>query len=308
MNGNLGRLDGGVGFSINKPSLRFTIRKAKKLALHDHKKFSDELRTAVISRLTELAEKYSLGGADILIEDSIPEHRGFGSKTATLLSLGKLYGAMHDKNLSFEELALLFGRGGTSGIGVNIIDKGGFLVDGGHSAKHKDQFAPSSATVPQTLPPLLARHHMPEFVVLVVVPPLGKVFGEAERQFFADVCPIPEKDVLIISRIILMQLMPAIIENDLLSFAKAINTIQSLTWKRCEIDIYGPSVRDIMQFGLHSGALAAGMTSIGPGIYFVGQDLKKVHDRLISKFKLRRGKEIFFTMPNNQGIQYEVLS
>jgi beta-RFAP synthase len=31
-----------------------------------------------------------------------------------------------------ENLALLTGRGGTSGIGVHVFDLGGFIVDGGH--------------------------------------------------------------------------------------------------------------------------------------------------------------------------------
>jgi beta-ribofuranosylaminobenzene 5'-phosphate synthase len=308
MNGNLGRCDGGVGFSINRPTLRFTLQKAKQFALDDRGQFSDELRTAVKCGLTKLAEKYDLGGANIVIEESIPEHSGFGSKTATLLSLGKAYSAIYNQDISFEELALLFGRGGTSGIGVNILDKGGFIVDGGHSTKQKARFTPSSATVPQTLPPLLARHPMPAFRVLIIVPPLKKIFGETEKRFFADICPIPENDVQILSRTILMQLLPAVVEQELSSFAQAINTIQNLTWKRSEIDIYGSDVRTIMQYGLDSGALAAGMSSIGPGSYFVGGDLQQVYTRLLTRFKLKEETEIFFTTLNNSGIQYELLS
>jgi beta-ribofuranosylaminobenzene 5'-phosphate synthase len=307
MNGNLGRCDGGVGFSINRPTLRFTLHKATHLTLADRGHFSEELHMAVMSGLTKLAEQYDLGGANIVIEESIPEHSGFGSKTATLLSVGKMYSALYHQEISFEELALLFGRGGTSGIGVNILDKGGFIVDGGHATKRKATFTPSSATFPQTLPPLLARYPMPAFPVLIVIPPLKKIFGETERQFFADICPIPEKDVQILSRTILMQLLPAVVEQDLSSFAHAINMIQQLTWKRSEIDMYGPDVRAVMQYGLDSGALAVGMSSIGPGIYFVGGDLQEVYTRLVPKFQLRAETEIFFTPLNNRGIQSEVL-
>ncbi|MBS7628477.1 hypothetical protein KEJ23_00610, partial [Candidatus Bathyarchaeota archaeon] len=36
-------------------------------------------------------------------------------------------------NLTVYELAKIMGRGGTSGIGVAAFDKGGLILDGGHS-------------------------------------------------------------------------------------------------------------------------------------------------------------------------------
>lgn len=306
MNGNLGRIAGGSGFALDKPNLEFVMQQADSIIINDRNLFSSELKAAAKNNLTRLAKKYRFSGVEVTIKEAIPEHRGFGSKTATLLSLTKMFALLNSIDITYPELALFVGRGGTSGIGVNIIDRGGFIVDGGHSTKSKKEFTPSSASVPLTVPPLLARLTMPRQDTLIVIPPLKKVFGETETKFFKELCPIPENDVQTISRIILMQLMPAVVENDLSNMAAAINSIQDLSWKRNEINLYGNHVKGIMHRGRAGGALMAGMSSIGPGIFFIGGDLQHAYENIASTYHFVDGKEIFFTKPNNQGLQYEV--
>jgi beta-ribofuranosylaminobenzene 5'-phosphate synthase len=306
MNGSLGRIAGGAGFALDKPSLEFVMQPSRNVIINDRDLFSNELIAAAKESLVQLAREYQFGGVAVTIKEAIPEHRGFGSKTATLLSLTKMFALLNSTDIPYPELALFVGRGGTSGVGVNIIDKGGFILDGGHSIKNKPEFAPSSASVPLAVPPLLARSPMPQQEILIVIPPLKKVFGETEKKFFKELCPIPEHDVESLSRIILMQLMPAVAESDLNSMAAAINSIQEHSWKRNEINLYGNLVRDVMQHGKASGALMAGMSSIGPGIFFIGGDLRRVYKGIASTYHLVDGKEIFLTKPNNHGLVYEV--
>ena len=58
----------------------------------------------------------------------MPTHTGFGSKTNTLLSIGKGFAALHRVDASTERLAEIARRAGTSGGTVNLIDRGGFIV------------------------------------------------------------------------------------------------------------------------------------------------------------------------------------
>lgn len=306
MNGSLGRIAGGAGFALDKPNLEFVMQPSDGIIINDRDLFSSELTAAAKASLTKLAETYQFGGVVVTIKEAIPEHRGFGSKTATLLSLIKMFALLNSTDITYSDLALFVGRGGTSGIGVNIIDKGGFILDGGHSIKNKPEFTPSSASVPLAVPPLLARSPMPQQEILIVVPPLKKVFAETEKKFFKELCPTPEHDVQSLSRIILMQLMPAVAESDLSSMAAAINSIQDHSWKRNEINLYGNHVKGIMQCGRADGALMAGMSSIGPGIFFIGGDLQRAYKKIVSTYHLVDGKEIFFTKPNNHGLVYEV--
>jgi beta-ribofuranosylaminobenzene 5'-phosphate synthase len=68
-------------------------------------------------------------------------------------------------------------------------------------------------------------------------------------------------------------------ESDLSSMAAAINSIQDHSWKRNEINLYGNHVKDIMQCGRADGALMAGMSSIGPGIFFIGGDPQRAYKK-----------------------------
>jgi beta-ribofuranosylaminobenzene 5'-phosphate synthase len=305
MNGELGRVDGGPGFSIQEPCLEFLVIKDDSIVIEDQDRLSDELKESANLNLRKLKERYGYGGIRFIVRKSIPEHSGFGSKTSTLLSLGKAYGLLHNEDLSYRNLAILFQRGGTSGVGVNIIDKGGFIVEGGHSTAYKKEFLPSSASRVVMPPPLLARYDMPDWDILVAIPDMERTFGEKERRFFKDICPIPKEDVEELSRIILVQLMPAVIENNLPVFYDGVNRIQELTWKKNEIGIYGEKVKEVMDYGLGQGALAAGMSSIGTAVYFFGSDL----DRSRLKLKERFGfddSSLFLTRPNNKGLEYKL--
>ena len=89
------------------------------------------------------------------------QHVGFGSKTALLMAIGIGCNEAAGSPLTEEELVVLSGRGGTSGVGVNTTFVGGFVVDGGRSKKKGTQFRPSSVEAPRGCPPVLVRLRIP---------------------------------------------------------------------------------------------------------------------------------------------------
>lgn len=283
MNGNLGRVDGGMGFSLEYPRLVFTAEKADTVKLNNTQVIGEELSHAVERAFLVLQERHSLRGISIDFIEGIPAHSGFGSKTATLLSTGHALGNLYGITFDFRELASEVRRGGTSGLGVNLIDKGGFGLEGGHSTKKKKAFAPSSATKEIYPAPLLARYDMPDWDILLVEPYTTKMHGQNEVDFFNRICPIPEGDVERLARITLSEVLPAVVEKDLYQFCKGINAVQECYWKKKEIAIYNEEVREVMDRLLANGAIGAGMSSIGPTIYAFGEDMHRLAEIVYRK-------------------------
>jgi beta-ribofuranosylaminobenzene 5'-phosphate synthase len=302
MNGNLGRIDGGMGFSLEYPRMVFTVEPAESIIVDSNTLMEKELTDAVQNALNITKDKYLLGGIRITIHEAIPEHSGFGSKTAALLSTAHAYCNIYNKKAEFKELAAILRRGGTSGLGINLIDKGGFGLEGGHSTKYKSEFGPSSTIKIIQPAPLLARYDMPDWKILLLVPDSERVFGKKEFDFFKSICPIPEEDIEKLARITLSKMLPAVCESDLESFCQGINLVQEKKWKKNEINLYGPVVQDIINFSLANGALGAGMSSIGPCVYAFGDDLESLSKK-IEKETPHQYKMVRITKPDNFGLK-----
>ncbi len=298
MNGDLGRIDGSMGFSLDSPCLRFTARRSADISLKNGGILSEELRAAVEEGLRRVQRLHGFGGITIDFHESIPSHSGLGSKTATLLSTPHAYGLIHETVLDFREIGVFLGRGGTSGLGINLIDKGGFIVDGGHSTREKGAFAPSSTINGVSAPPVLARHDMPDWNILLVIPDLPRIYGAKEREFFRSICPVPADDVARLARVTLSQVMPGVAESDLSTFCQGINAVQESVWKSSEIGIYGSQVRELLASLREQGVLGAGMSSIGPGVYAFGGDLERIAAGFDTGYSL-----VTVTRPNNTGLR-----
>ncbi len=304
MNGNLGRVDGGMGFSIDNPKLEFEIKKNDQFSIINKDYVNSELSSKLLTVLTEIAHQYKTNGVEITLIDTIPEHSGFGSKTATLLSVIYAFGKLYDLNLDMCQIAQQVKRGGTSGLGINLIDKGGFILEGGHSTKYKKEFIPSSAAKTVTLAPILARYAMPDWNVLVALPKTVHMYGQKEIEFFQKICPVPRTDVEKSARITLSQILPAICEGDRYTFCKGINSLQDRVWKKNEITIYGSSVVDTIKKLHRLGAEGIGMSSIGPAVYAFGDNLEDIALRLEKNSDIEYSF-IYITKPNNFGMRIE---
>lgn len=301
MNGNLGRLDGSMGFSIENPRLVFTAKESETILINANN-LDKELEESVYQSLENTKKKYELkGGIELSIIESIPSHSGFGSKTATLISTNHAYLNLYNIDEDYRYLGTFLKRGGTSGLGINLIDKGGFIVDGGHSKEIKTKFGPSSASSTIYPPPVLVHYEMPEWKILLCTPDIDKTYGKKEIDFFNKVCPINEEYVGKLARIRFSQTLPSIVENNLDLFSASINNIQEFGWKSEEINVYCDTVKQIMLDLKKHGVKGSGMSSIGPTIYAFGENL----DEISKKIKAEHDLTTIITKPDNTGIIIE---
>lgn len=87
-----------------------------------------------------------------------PPHHGFGSGTALRLAILEASALAKGLHLTKEELTVLSGRAGASGIGVHAYFHGGVLADFGRLRSGNSQFVPSgSSRVPRQLPKVMFR-------------------------------------------------------------------------------------------------------------------------------------------------------
>lgn len=278
LNGDFGRIDGGVGITLEKPNLVVEAkhrREGIEIVFDERAKLDADLVRDYTLKVENAARKMTsfLGvddGFKFDIETTYPPHSGLGSGTQLSLAAGKLISLMEGHELSTPEIAKIVGRGGTSGIGTAAFDKGGFIVDGGHSTSEKPGFLPSSASHASP-PPIIARYDFPtDWKIVLTIPNVQRgASGSKEVDIFQTNCPISIGAVEKLTHVLLMNLMPAVVEADLDAFGNAINRIQGVGFKRIEHQLQSPHINEVMDKLRSAGAAGVGMSSFGPTIYAV---------------------------------------
>ncbi len=278
LNGIYDRIDGGVGITLEKPCLKLeaeSVDKGIEVVFSESCKYIDGLIEDYTFKIENSANKVMDalkidGGFNFFVDSAYPPHSGLGSGTQLSLAVAKLVSVMNDHHLNGLDLAKIVGRGGTSGIGVESFENGGFIIDGGHKTIEKPDFLPSSAS-PATPPPIIVRYDFPvDWKIVLVIPNVERgVSGAREVDAFQNYCPIPLVDVEKLSHLLLMKLMPAVVESDLESFGTAVNNIQDIGFKKIENQLQNPCINQIMNELRIAGAAGVGMSSFGPTIYAV---------------------------------------
>ena len=280
LNGELGRVDGGIGVALNEPSLEVSVSAV------DNDQVEVEEVVTILEQIRSRIELRSNYHVKIL--KNLPSHVGLGSGTQLALSVAKAISVLEGRNDNAIELAKLVGRGGTSGIGVAAFDKGGFILDGGHvfrkdrSLKNvkglKTGFLPSSASnVPP--PPVLFQHPLPEDWFFVIAIPQVKrgAHGPEEIAIFKRYCPIEREEVGKVCRILLMQTLPSVLENDIAAFAASLTKIQGLGFKKIELKLQHEIIEELFHF-FDAHALGYGMSSFGPVAYAIVRTEKRAKE------------------------------
>ncbi len=298
LNGVLGRIDGGFGLTIANPN--FQIIAEKSTAIEVSTSIYQERAIAVLQRFQQA---YPFPGIKIKFESEIPMHSGFGSGTQLALGIAQAVNLLYQFGLNVQELAQAVGRGGTSGIGVAAFNTGGFIVDGGHRyPEEKASFLPSSAVGNILPPPILFRYPFPELPLLIVMPNCTRIYGNKEIELFRTLCPQPEWVAQKLSHILLLQILPALIEDDMHNFGKALNNIQTFGWKRVEIDAQGAELQSTLDFLRDTRAFGAGVSSWGPAICAITDDVDRLKQETDAFLKtLPNGGNCFITHANNVG-------
>lgn len=290
MNGSYGRLDGGIGLTIQDPNLCLYAETAEKgitVDFNDNFIFDDDIKREYTQKITKAAQKvtdyYDIDeGFYFRVDKAYLTHSGLGSGTQIALSTGKLITEFIGQESNGYTLGKITGRGGTSGIGVFAFDYGGFIVDGGHSKKEKDSFLPSSASNASP-PQLFGRYEFPEEwgVLLVILKSDVSVNGQKEVNIFQDYCPIDRQEVELFSHLIFVNMIPFLLEKDLPCFGNVINKVQTIGFKNIEVKLQSDNIKNLMKKLTEIGAYAVGMSSFGPTVYsFYDESNKHIVDEI----------------------------
>ena len=270
LTGSCGRVDGGVGITLDEPNIILEARRTRELAVEGENESAERAKVAAQA----VMKHFGLGGAHISIRSGYKLHVGLGGGTQLGIAAAKAVCELYDCHANAREIARVINRGGTSGIGTAAFDMGGFIIDGGHTfgpGKEKTDFRPSSASKGVSPPPVIVRHDFPEdWTVMLAIPNLPKgAHGKREVDIFRDFCPVPLSDVHELCYQILVRMAPSLIEKDLDEFGKAVNRIQELGFKRVEVMLQHPIVRKLMEDMRNAGAACSGLSSFGPTVYAV---------------------------------------
>ncbi len=296
MNASIGRVDGGIGLTLEKPGIMISAEKSDILEITGTSEHSERMRNSAIKLLPEGE------GIRIKIEKDYPSHIGLGSGTQAALAAGMAVNRIFDLGLSVSEIAGRVGRGGTSGIGVAAFENGGFILDGGHKFSEKKDFLPSSAS---RLPPapVILRKDFPDWDIVLAIPELKGASMKNEVNIFKRECPVPLREIQELSHIILMQLLPALVEEDIMTFGCAIDAIQNTGFKKREVELQ-PVSAGLMKVLREGGAYGAGMSSFGPSVYAFGEDAENL-EKTAGEFLGGKG-QVFVTKARNRGARIEI--
>jgi len=293
MTGDLGRLYGTVGFAVDMP-LEIEVTKAKDV------KSQDEAAYLFASRFVDA---YNLEGAEVVVKREIPKFVGMGYHTTLALSIGSALAKLYDLKLTTEEIALVMKRGAITSIGVHAFKVGGFIVEGGFRLKEREKM----------IPPLIFRQDMPDnwqFVIAIAKEPQEKIIKMRENEdlILRNLKLMPKETSDMLSRIVLVKIIPSMVEGDLKSFGEGLTAFNSELGKfwneyQCGKTYCHPVVEGAIKIILKRSTCAC-QTSWGPTCYgIVGKNkeaeaLKKELKEYLSK---NGGGDVYCTKANNVG-------
>ena len=294
---------GGVGIALAKPGIRLQASigatpHSNVIGLND-----DDLAEAVLGAIrTVTAEDPAVL---VEFEPLPPRHVGLGTGTAARLAAAA--GAAHiaGQQISIEELAVLCGRGGTSGIGVNAFAAGGMIFDGGRVVDD-EPFAPSRYRAPRRVPPIIARLTLPpHWKVSLLVPRAEPMCGTDELAFFGRELPLPAQESLQALGYAYHGVAPAVIEGDLPALGHAIRKMHFVGFKARELARQSDEVQALLERLQANEALAAGMSSFGPLIYAITDMHDRASNEYVESIAASNGLEVLPSQPANSGHRIE---
>jgi beta-ribofuranosylaminobenzene 5'-phosphate synthase len=290
---------GGVGLMIEAPGIEVLVEPATSWIIEG------TLAPRVEQLVTQLrsaarAAENALPPVRIRVECAPAEHVGLGVGTQLSLAVARavlLHAGVTD--LSIENLAFLTGRGLRSGIGLHGFALGGLVVDGGRRTG-------------TAIPPLLVRLPFPEDWSILVVQPRGRpgLHGPDERQVFAELPPITQEVTDSLCRLVLLEILPAVIEHDLEAFGAALSELQArvgASFASAQGGVFAsPQASMIVNDLRRLGFVGVGQSSWGPTLYgfcsHSGDDMSTAVENLRKRLGLDESS-VFWTKADNQGAE-----
>lgn len=234
-------------------------------------------------------------------------HTGLGVGTQLALATARLVAvAQGCDDVPLERLARITGRGRRSAIGFHGFQAGGFLVDGGI---RRDR--------PEVPAPRLFRADFPlEWRILVVNPPCSDAIADArEIEAFKNLPAFDPGSAGRMCKIVLLEILPALIEHDLKAFQTGVSALQDRVGA-CFAPAQGGKFRSPQAAAIAAelgrlGLGGIGQSSWGPAIYaFAGPetaDLEPIALELANRFSLPES-DVFITRADNHGARIRTRS
>ncbi len=297
LNGDLGRMFGGLGVGIDRPNVIVETQTAQAFSVT-----GQEVELAKILA-TRFLSTYNLqSNVHVHVVETIPAHVGLGSGTQLSLAIAVALAKLFNVKASVPDLAVAMGRAKRTSVGTTIFQRGGFVVDGGKNIKK------------QTFPPLIYRQPFPKewrFIVALPNQPEGLSNSE-ENHAFEKLSVMSSEDVGQMCRLIMYKLLPALAERNIESLGDALTKIQVITgnhFAQAQGGTYASQAcQNCIDFLKQVGAHGVGQSSWGPALYAVVKqaEAKEMLREVKVYLKAGVGGEAFIAKANNRGATVRV--
>ncbi len=296
------RRNGGVGFAIDTLLATLIFRSSnttRLLPLSEREYGISEIESLTNRLETIRSQLHFKQGVALVNVSPFRRHCGLGAGTAITLACIEALFIANNARVDPNELQRISGRGGTSGIGVNTYFTGGLVFDLGREIDGSE-FVPSESAIDSGYVPLMCNQiPMPAWPIGFFSPSrIQSIDVEEEARFFRNTCPIPQSAVYETTYHVVFGILAAVLANRFDSFCESVNALQDCFWKSAEISIYGEEVSGLMAELRGLDCQAVGMSSLGPGLYFLAKDFDRVFTAVNKQFP---NENIVATLPRNMG-------
>ena len=146
---------------------------------------------------------------------------------------------------------------------------------------------------------------------VVAIPNVARgLEGDREVRIFQERCPIPPEEVGAVCRVVLMKLLPALVERNIIDFGAGLSRLQSVGFSRLTRDLMHPAVAKCIEFMADHGAYGSGQSSFGPTIFALVKgvdEAERLREEANVFLSSESGGEVFVTSANNTGAAIQVL-
>ena len=232
---------GGVGVMVDRPGVHLLMRQAAEF------RGRGQLVERALRFAQECGRAWDLGpqaACEIEVVATPRAHVGLGSGTQLALAVaagmrrlhlaeqgtdvpGPQAGApepWHFETREAVSLARAVGRGRRSSVGLYGFARGGLIVEAGRFTSPDDRGTDGVRS------PMVARVRLPSAwrCVVIVERHAEGLSGDAEREAFRRLAPVPREISAELSRVLLMELLPAAVEGRFDAFSEAVHAYGQL--------------------------------------------------------------------------------
>lgn len=295
------RRNGGVGFSLREPEAVVSATVADAFTLADKRERGlTEIEASHLQEAVENAIEADALPSNVAVRVAgrMRTHVGMGSGTAIRLAVLEALYIVNGTRRSREHLIARSFRGGTSGIGIHTYFDGGLILDVGVKSD-STAFLPSSMSRPKRVPMSLPPLPMPPWPLCLCIPKNVRPKSQDEElEFFDRVAPLDPAASFRAAYDALFGIYAAVAEADHEAFCRAVNSMQTTSWKTAEWREYGAPLQGLRESLARMDANCVGMSSLGPMLFCLG-------DAMTLNEIVRRQDaldcEVVLTTPSNAG-------